>query len=68
MARRKYSNEEVEQWRKEHHQSVFYINKNDSDLFVKRRYSFGWTYNLAHPGTWLIYPAIIALILFVIFR
>jgi len=34
MARRKYSNEEVEQWCKAHHQSVFYINKNDSNLFV----------------------------------
>lgn len=47
---------------------MFYINKNESNLFVKRRYSFGWTYNLAHPRAWIIYLAIIALILFVIFR
>ena len=37
MARRQFSKEEVEQWQKEHNQSVFYINKNDSNLFVKRR-------------------------------
>ena len=68
MARRKFSKEEVEQWRKEYNQSVFYINKNDSNLFVPRRYSFGWTINLAHPGAWLIYLAIIALTHFRIFR
>jgi hypothetical protein len=54
MAKRKFSKEEVMQWQKEHDQRVFYINKNDSNLFVKRRYSFGWTVNLAQPGAWVI--------------
>jgi uncharacterized membrane protein len=54
MARCKFSKEEVKQWQEEHHQSVFYINKNGSNLFVKRRYSFGWTVNHAHPGAWVI--------------
>ncbi len=65
MVKYKFSKVEVAQWQKEHNQSVFYINKNDSNVFVKRRYSFGWTVNLAHPVAWIIIAVLIALIVFV---
>ena len=69
MARRKFSKEEVEEWRKEHNRSVFYINKNDSNVFVGRKYGVGWTYNLAHPVAWIVIAAIAAIIvLVVVFR
>ena len=67
MARRKFSKEEVQQWQKEHNETVFYINKNDSNLFVKR-YNFlgskiSFTVNLTHPVAWIIIAALIALII-----
>lgn len=64
MARRKYSDEEVRQWEEEHHQTVFYINSNDSNLFV-RRYLLtgrGWTVNLANPVAWIIVIVVVGLI------
>ncbi len=62
MARRRFSSEEVEQWQKDHNQSLFYINKNDANLFVRRRNGFGRTVNLTHPGAWVIIAAIVAFV------
>ncbi|MEI6101798.1 MAG: hypothetical protein WCP73_08160 [Eubacteriales bacterium] len=65
MARRKFSKEEVQQWQKEHNQTMFYINKNDSNLFVRRYYGLsgvGGTVNLAHPGAWIIIIVLVGLI------
>jgi Predicted membrane protein len=71
MAKRKFSNEEVKQWQKEHNQYLIYFNKNDSNLFV-RRYNFisgnGGTLNLAHPGAWVIIVVLAGVILTVIFH
>jgi uncharacterized membrane protein len=69
MARRKYSKGEIRQWQEEHHQNMFYINKNDSNMFVIRRSGLGGTLNLTHPGAWIIIAAIIALVVvLVVFR
>jgi uncharacterized membrane protein len=62
MARHKYSKEEVEQWDKDH-QGIFYFNKDDTNLIVRRRLSFGWTLNFAHPTAWIITSAVVALII-----
>ena len=61
MAKHKYSKEEIEEWRKEHG-GVFYFNRNDSNLFVPKRYTFGFSPNFAHPGAWLIVLVVIGLI------
>lgn len=39
----------------------FYVNKNDPSLFVEKRFGVGWTNNWAHPMSWIITVAIIAL-------
>jgi uncharacterized membrane protein len=69
MARRKFSRDEVRQWQEEHHQGLFYSNKNDSNMFVIRRSGLGGTLNLTHPGAWIILMAVIALVVvLVVFR
>jgi Predicted membrane protein len=71
MARRKFSEDEVQQWQKEHKQRMIYYNKNDSNLFVKRYYGIsgtGGTLNLAHPGAWAIIVVLVGVILTVIFH
>ena len=71
MAKRKFSEEEIKQWQKEHNQTMFYINRNDSNLFVRRYYGLsgaGGTLNLAHPGAWVIIVALAGLIVTVIFH
>jgi uncharacterized membrane protein len=62
MSRHKYTNEELEQWRKDHNQGWAYFNKDDSNLFVPKRYGFGRTVNFGNPGAWIIIAALIALI------
>jgi uncharacterized membrane protein len=68
MVRRKFSKEEVRQWQEEHNQNIFYINKNDSNLFVRRRSELGGTLNLTHPGAWVIIIVLIGLIVTIIFH
>ncbi len=68
MAKHKYTDEEVEQWEKDHHESVFYINKNDSNLFANRRFGLGHTVNLANPASWIIIAAVATAILLIIFH
>lgn len=71
MARRKFSKDEVQQWQKEHNQAMFYFNRNDSNLFVRRYYGIsgtGGTINLAHPGAWAIIVVLAGLIVMVIFH
>jgi uncharacterized membrane protein len=65
MARRKYSPQEVLKWMEEHDQNIFYINKNDSNLFVKRRSGLGGTFNLTQPLAWgiiIVFFGLIAMI------
>ena len=62
MARRKWTNEEVEEYRKSH-KTVFYFNKEDSNVFVPKIYGFGRTINLAHPLSWLFIALIVGFII-----
>ena len=65
MARRKFSAEEVKQWQIEHNQSMFYFNKNDANIFVRRGHSSAPTINLSHPAGWIIIAALVALIVLI---
>jgi uncharacterized membrane protein len=67
MARHKYTKEEVAEWRKKHG-SFVYFNKDDSNFVVpKPYYAFGVTLNWAHPFSWLIGAAVLALIIYTLF-
>ena len=68
MERRKFTKEEIEQWRKDNNQGWFYFNKNDSNLFVPKRYGFGRTINFAHPVSWVFVIVIIGFIIYKILR
>lgn len=39
----------------------FYFNKNDPAIFIEKRFGIGWTNNWAHPVSWIITIAVIAL-------
>lgn len=40
---------------------ALYYNRNDPSILVGKRFGVGWTFNFAHPATWTIFSAIIAL-------
>ena len=67
MARHKYSKEEIQEWYKEH-PGALYFNRNDSNLFVPKRYTFGFSPNFAHPAAWIIVIVVIGLIAMLIFH
>ena len=59
MARRRWTNDEVEQWRKEH-QGFGYCNKQDSNIIVSKRYGIGFTFNWGNPFSWVLIIAVVA--------
>ncbi|RKP49886.1 hypothetical protein D7Z26_18840 [Cohnella endophytica] len=61
MAKRKWSNEEVEEYRRTRKQYLFYYNKDDANFLVPKSIGWGWTNNWAHPYSWLIILAVLAL-------
>ena len=62
MAKRKWTKNEIEEWRKEH-RSVGYFNKEDSNIFVSRSYGFGLSPNWANPWAYVIIAVAIAIII-----
>lgn len=63
MAKRKWTKEEIEEFRKKSGAFLYY-NKEDSNFFVPKAYGFGWTLNWANPISWLLILAIIGIIVF----
>lgn len=61
MARRKWTKEEIEEYRKTQG-SFFYSNKEDSNFFVPKAYGIGWTLNWANQISWFFVLVIIGLI------
>lgn len=49
MIRRKWTKQEIEEYRKIH-SGVFYYNKDDSNLFVPKQFGIGFTFNWANPS------------------
>lgn len=65
MTKRKWTRQEVEDWRKEHN-SLFYCNKEDANIFVRKRcYGINWAFNLGHPLSWVIMAVFTGVILLV---
>ena len=61
MARRKWTREEIENYRKEHGR-IGYFNREDSNLFVPKAYGFGRTLNWANPIFWIVILVVLAFI------
>jgi uncharacterized membrane protein len=65
MARKKYTNEEIEQYRKEN-KSAFYVNPHDSNIMVPKKHGRGYSPNFANPIFWIASILLIALIIILI--
>ena len=61
MARRKWTKEEIKEYRKIQ-DAFFYSNKEDSNVFVPKVYGIGWTVNRANPISWIFVLVIIGFI------
>ncbi len=61
MARRKWTNEEIGEYRKQN--PGLYFNKEDSNFLVPKSFGVGLTLNWANPISWVITLAIIGLII-----
>lgn len=61
MAKRKWSFEEVEEYRSTHNQYFFYYNPEDGNFLVPKANGLGRTNNWAHPASGIIIFAVLAL-------
>lgn len=64
MERKKWTADEVAQWRKEHRR-IGYFNKQDRNIFVSKSYGIGLTLNWGNPLSWILTGAIIAIIIII---
>ena len=62
MARHKYTNEEIEQWRKDN-KKIMYANPDDTRIIVPKLSGFGFTFNWANPIGWIVLIVVIAAII-----
>ena len=60
MTRHRYTNEEIEVWRKEN-QRIVYFNHDDSRIFVPKGYGIGYTMNWGNPVAYIVFIAIIGI-------
>ncbi len=44
---------------------VFYFNRDDSRVFVPKRFGYGWTLNFAKPASYVILFAIVVIAILV---
>lgn len=65
MARRKWTKEEIGDYRKIH--GAFYCNKEDSNFLVPKAFGIGRTLNWGNPISWAVILIIIAIIVFRVF-
>ena len=63
MAKRRWTREEIEEYRKSDG-FFFYCNKEDSNIFVPKAYGIGWTINWGNPISWIFILAILGFIIF----
>lgn len=61
MNRRKWTNEEIAEYRKEHI-GFGYFNREDSRVFVPKAFGYGITMNWSNPLSWLAVVVILAAI------
>ncbi|WP_088186097.1 DUF5808 domain-containing protein [Desulfosporosinus sp. FKA] len=60
MAKRKWTDEEVDEYRRTHNQFL-YFNPDDANFRVPKANGLGWTNNWAHPASGIIILAVLAL-------
>lgn len=58
MARRRWTNEEVAEYRKQH--EGFYVNKEDTRILVPKAFGFGFTLNWGNPLSYVALAVLIA--------
>lgn len=63
MSRRKWSQQEIELWRKEH-DGLGYANREDKNLIVPKAIGLGWTLNWGNPWSWVIIAAVVGMIVY----
>ena len=63
MTKHKWTRQEVVEFRKKHGDG-FYFNPEDTNVFVPKARSLGWTLNLSNPIAWLIVAALIGVIVY----
>ena len=61
MAKHRYTNEEVEQWRRENKRTM-YANPDDKRIMVPKVSGLGLTPNWANPLGWVVLVLIVAVI------
>ena len=66
MAKHRYSQDEVAAWRKKRG-SFIYFNRDDSNFLVPKPFGIGRTFNWAHPLSWLVGIAVLALIIYTLY-
>jgi uncharacterized membrane protein len=66
MEKRKWTKEEIEEYRRIHG-AFFYCNKEDSNFLVPKAYGIGRTVNWANPISWFFVLVIIGFIIFRVF-
>lgn len=64
MAKRKWSIEEVEEYRRTHNNYLFYFNVDDANFGVPKANGRGWTNNWAHSFSGIIVFAVLALMVY----
>ena len=57
IKKRKWTFRKIQAWRKEHG-GWFYINKADSNIFIRKPYGISWTINLGNPLSYLVFAGI----------
>jgi uncharacterized membrane protein len=62
MAKRKWSYKEVEEFRKANG-SLFYFNREDSNILVPKAFEIGRTVNWANPVTWVFISPIVCFVI-----
>jgi len=66
MTKRKWTREEIAEYRKTNG-ALFYYNKEDSNFLVPKTFGIGRTLNWANPISWFFMVAIIGFIILRIF-
>jgi uncharacterized membrane protein len=62
MTKRKWSNEEVYEYRNAKG-SIFYYNVEDSNFIISRKLGIGWSFNWASPFSWITTLTIVAFVI-----
>ena len=66
MAKRKWTKEEILEWRRDNQQTL-YFNKEDSNIFVPKAIGIGFSFNFANPLAYVTIVVIVAIILIIRF-